>query len=188
MHIYLAHPPSSADDEAAGADGWEYREGIALREKDGTFSNTERRVQRVRKAVEPPGEARTDWQIVCEISSRMGYGMNYPDAEAIFDEMRKLTPSYAGITYERIDKGGLQWPCPNEDHPGTKYLYEGKLSQGKGKFFAVHYTPAAAQPDLEYSFLLTTGNESFRGHTETMTSHSPALSELPPGMHGGYEQ
>jgi formate dehydrogenase alpha subunit len=149
-------------------------------EKDGTFSNTERRVQRVRKAVEPPGEARPDWQIVCDIATRMGYGMNYPNAEAIFEEMRKLTPSYAGMTYERIDKGGLQWPCPTEDHPGTKYLHKEKFSRGKGKFFAVHYTPPAEQTDGEYPFLLTTGRVLFQYHTGSMTRRSQGLNECSP--------
>ena len=149
-------------------------------EKEGTFTNTERRVQRVRKAVEPPGEARADWQIICDIASRMGYAMNYPNAEAIFEEMRKLTPSYAGMTYDRIDKGGLQWPCPTEDHPGTKYLHKDKFARGKGKFFAAHYTPPAEQPDSEYPFVLSTGRVLFQYHTGSMTRRSRSLNECAP--------
>ncbi len=149
-------------------------------EKEGTFSNTERRVQRVRKAVEPPGEARADWEIVCQIAERMGYAMNYPSAEAIFEEMRKLTPSYAGMTYERLDKGGLQWPCPTEDHPGTKFLHKDKFTRGKGKFHAVDYTPPAEETDAEYPLLLTTGRVLFQYHTGTMTRRSQGLNECAP--------
>ena len=149
-------------------------------EKEGTFTNTERRVQRVRKAVEPPGQARPDWEIVCELASRMGYAMNYPDAEAVFEEMRKLTPSYAGMTFKRLDKCGLQWPCPTEDHPGTKYLHKDKFSRGKGKFHAVEYSPPAEQPDKEYPFLLTTGRVLFQYHTGTMTRRSAGLNECAP--------
>jgi len=149
-------------------------------EKEGTFSNTERRVQRVRKAVEPPGEARTDWEIICELSARMGYAMDYPNAEAIFEEMRKLTPSYAGITYERLDKGGLQWPCPTEDHPGTKFLHKDKFTRGKGKFHAIRYAPPSEQPDAEYPFLLMTGRILFHYHTGSMTRRSQALNECAP--------
>lgn len=149
-------------------------------EKEGTFSNTERRVQRVRKAVEPPAQARQDWEIICEISARMGYAMDYRNPEAIFAEMRKLTPSYAGITYERLDKGGLQWPCPSEDHPGTKFLHKDKFTRGKGKFFAVHYTPPVEQPDGEYPFLLMTGRVLFQYHTRSMTRRSQGLNECAP--------
>jgi formate dehydrogenase alpha subunit len=149
-------------------------------EKEGTFTNTERRVQRVRKAVEPPGQARPDWETVCELASRMGYAMSYPDAEAIFEEIRKLTPSYAGMSFERLDKGGLQWPCPTEDHPGTKYLHKDRFSRGKGKFHAVEYSPPAEQPDREYPFVLTTGRVLFQYHTGTMTRRSAGLNECAP--------
>lgn len=96
--------------------------GSSFTEKDGTFTNTERRVQRVRKAIEPlPGLA--DWQTIAAMSTRVGYPMNYNSAEEIFDEMASLTPSYAGMSYQRIDAKGLQWPCPTADHPGTKFLH-----------------------------------------------------------------
>lgn len=149
-------------------------------EKEGTFSNTERRVQRVRKAVEPPGQALPDWQILCEIAKRMGYPMDYPDARAVFDEMRKVTPSYAGMTYDRLDTGGLQWPCPNGDHPGTRYLHKDKFVRGKGKFHAIEWIPPAESPDAEYPYLLTTGRVLFQYHTGTMTRRSAGLNACAP--------
>ena len=108
-------------------------------EKDGTFTNSERRVQRVRKALDPPGDARPDWQIICDVSTAMGYPMSYASASDVFDEMASLTPSYGGISYERIDGEGLQWPCPTENHPGTKYLHEGRFTRGKGLFKAISF-------------------------------------------------
>ena len=98
--------------------------GACVAEKEGIFSNSERRVQRVRKAVTPPGQARADWEIICDLATRMGYPMSYNSAEEIFEEMRALTPSYAGITYARLERGGIQWPCPTEAHPGTPFLHK----------------------------------------------------------------
>lgn len=149
-------------------------------EKEGTFSNTERKVQRVRKAVTPPGQALADWEIICGIASRMGYAMNYPDAQAIFDEMASITPSYAGMSYERLDKGGLQWPCPSKDHPGTRYLHKDKFVRGKGKFHAIDWIAPAESPDAEYPFLLTTGRVLFQYHTGTMTRRSEGLNGCAP--------
>jgi formate dehydrogenase major subunit len=149
-------------------------------EKEGTFSNTERRVQRVRKAVQPPGEARADWEIVCDIASRMGYEMKYPNAEAVFDEMARITPSYAGMSFERLDRGGLQWPCPTKDHPGTKYLHKDKFVRGKGKFHAIEWIPPAESPDTDYPYLLTTGRVLFQYHTGTMTRRSEGLNGCAP--------
>ncbi len=106
-------------------------------EKDGTFTNTERRVQRVRKAVEPPGQARADWEIICDLSRRMGYEMNYDSPAEIFEEIRSLTPSYAGMTYGRVDACGLQWPCPDIDHPGTPYLHEATFPRGRGRLIGI---------------------------------------------------
>ena len=149
-------------------------------EKEGTFSNTERRVQRVRKAVEPPGEARPDWQIIADIASRMGYPMSYPNAEAIFEEMVRVTPSYAGMTYERLNNGGLQWPCPTRDHAGTKFLHKDKFVRGKGKFHAIEWIPPAESPDAQYPFLLTTGRVLYQYHTGTMTRRSEGLNACAP--------
>ncbi len=149
-------------------------------EKEGTFSNTERRVQRVRKAVEPPGAALPDWQIICDLAGRMGYKMKYPDAEAVFEEMTRCTPSYAGMNYQRLDRGGLQWPCPTRDHPGTKYLHKDKFVRGKGKFHAIEWVPPAELPDEEYPFLLSTGRVLFQYHTGTMTRRSEGLNGCAP--------
>ncbi len=150
-------------------------------EKDGTFSNTERRVQRVRKAVSAPGKARTDWEILCEVATRMGYPMSYENSEQIFEEIRTLTPSYAGISYQRIENGGLQWPCPNEEHPGTPYLHkDGNFSRGLGAFTAIDYINPGEQPNEEYPLILTTGRSLFHYHTGTMTRRASALNEHVP--------
>jgi len=151
-------------------------------EKDGTFSNTERRVQRVRKALEPVGRAKPDWQIVCEVAKKMGAkGFNFTSAQQVFEEISKLTPSYAGITYERLDKeGGLQWPCPSESHAGTRFLHKGTFVRGKGKFSPLSYRPSAEQPDSEYPLILTTGRSPFHYHTGTMTRKVAGLNILEP--------
>ena len=150
-------------------------------EKDGTFSNTERRVQRVRKAVDPPGQARDDWQITCGIATRMGYDMTYADASAIMDEINQVTPSYAGITYERIEKEGLHWPCPTEDHPGTPILHQGRFTRGKGLFHAIDWIAAAETTDEESPVYLTTGRVLYQYHTGTMTRKSEGLNDRAPG-------
>jgi formate dehydrogenase alpha subunit len=149
--------------------------GVSFAEKDGTFSNTERRVTRVRQAVTPAGLARQDWWIIQEISSRFGYAMNYSSPQAIFDEMATLTPSYGGITYERLEGDGLQWPCPTTDHPGTRFLHKDKVARGKGLFHAVTYQPPAEVVDGEYPFWLSTGRVFAHYHTGTMTRNSPTL-------------
>ncbi len=149
-------------------------------EKDGTFSNTERRVQRIRKAVEAPGEAKADWQIISELATKMNYTMEYSSAEEIMDEINGLTPSYAGITYERIEEEGLQWPCPNTEHPGTKYLHKDKFSRGLGLFSAIDYRPSEELPDEQYPFILTTGRVLYHFHTATMTRRSEGLNEKYP--------
>ena len=149
-------------------------------EKDGTFSNTERRVQRVRKAVNPPGEARDDWQIIADISARMGYNMGVASAEDIFEEIRKVTPSYAGISYAGIDAQGLHWPCPTEDHPGTPILHIGQFTSGKGVFHGIDWIPPAEQADDEYPLYLTTGRVLYHYHTGTMTMKSEGLNECAP--------
>jgi formate dehydrogenase alpha subunit len=149
-------------------------------EKEGTFSNTERRVQRVRKAVDAPGQARDDWWILAEVGTRMGYPMNYASAEEIFEEIRQVTPSYAGITYARIDDEGLHWPCPTEDHPGTPILHTAQFTKGKGTFHAIEWIPPAEQPDDEYPLYLTTGRVLYHYHTGTMTMRSEGLNERVP--------
>ncbi len=147
-------------------------------EKEGTFTNTERRVQRVRKALEPPGEARGDWQIICELARRMGSEMSYSGAAAIQDEIAFLTPSYKGITYDRLEQGSLQWPCPDRDHPGTPILHVGRFTRGLGKFHAVEFIPAQELPDDDYPFALSTGRILQHFHTGTMSRRSEVLGAL----------
>jgi formate dehydrogenase alpha subunit len=145
-------------------------------EKDGTFTNTERRVQRVRKAVGPIGESRPDWKIIADIAERMGYPMEYRSANDIFEEIRKVTPSYAGISYDRIEKAGIQWPCPNEEHQGTRFLHKDKFVRGLGLFNAIEFREAAELPDDEYPLLLTTGRILYQYHTGTMSRRSEGLN------------
>ena len=149
-------------------------------EKDGTFTNTERKVQRVRRAVKPPGQARQDWEIICDLSCRMGYPMAYEGPEAINKEMNSVTPSYGGISYKRLEKEHLHWPCPTEDHPGTPILHVGKFTRGKGMFHAIDFIPPAELPDEEYPFYLTTGRVLYHFHTGTMTMQSEGLNEIVP--------
>jgi formate dehydrogenase alpha subunit len=148
----------------------------SVAEKEGSFTNTERRCMRIHKAIEPMGNTLADWEIICRLSTAMGYDMHYANPEAIFDEMAGLTPkSYAGMTYERMGLDGLQWPCPDRDHPGTPYLHKDQFTRGKGKFHAVEYLPPAEMPDAEYPYFLTTGRMFAHFHTGTMTRISPHL-------------
>jgi len=149
-------------------------------EKEGTFSNTERRVQRVRKAVEPPGEARDDWQIICDIATRMGFPMSYESSRQIMDEIRTVTPSYAGIPYERIEQEGIHWPCPNEEHPGTPILHREQFTIGKGVFHAIEFIPPAEIADGDFPLYLTTGRVLYHYHTGTMTMKTTGLNEIAP--------
>ena len=149
-------------------------------EKEGTFTNTERRVQRVRKAVEPPGEAKDDWWITCQIGSRMGLSMEYADSKAIFEEIAGVTPSYAGISYERIEDEGIHWPCPSKEHPGTPILHGQQFTRGKGRFHAIEWVPPAEQIDEHYPFYLTTGRVLYQYHTGTMTMKTDGLNERAP--------
>jgi len=144
-------------------------------EKDGTFTNSERRVQRVRKAIEPVGLSKPDWVIISEIARRMGYEMKYDHPLEIFDELASLTPIYAGMDYQRIDRNGLQWPCPTKDHPGTPVLHVGTFTKGKGMFKGVDYIPPAEVPDEEYPFYLSTGRRLY--HYNVTTQFSSSLKE-----------
>jgi formate dehydrogenase alpha subunit len=149
-------------------------------EKEGTFTNTERKVLRVRKAINPPGVAREDYRIICEISERMGYPMNYAHASEVMTEVNKLTPSYGGVLYSRIETTGLVWPCPTPDHPGTPVLHTKAFTKGKGTFFAIEYRAPAELADAEYPTLLTTGRVHQHYHTGTMTRKGSALNRLYP--------
>lgn len=146
-------------------------------EKDGTFSNTERKVQRVRKAVEPPGEARPDLDIIMEVSKRLGYPMQYATPEDVLAEFGRVWPTLAGITYERIERAGIPWPCPDKKHPGTRYLYKGGFPKGRVRFAPVAYTPPAELPDEAYPFILTTGRNLFQYHSGSMTRKVAAIEE-----------
>ncbi len=149
-------------------------------EKDGTFSNTERRVQRVRKAMDPPGEAWDDWKILCEIATRMGYPMAYDNSQQIMEEISKVTPSYAGISYERIEHEGLHWPCPTAEHPGTPILHGEQFTRGKGLFHAIDYIAPAEMIDAEYPLYLTTGRLLYQYHTGTMSMRTGGLNQIAP--------
>jgi len=149
-------------------------------EKDGTYTNTERRVQRIRKAVDAPGEAKADWEIICNIAGKMGYPMSYGSAGDIMHEINLVTPSYAGITYDRIEKEGLQWPCLDTDHSGTRFLHKDKFARGKGLFHAIDYRASAELPDEEYPLILNTGRVLYHFHTGTMTRRSKGPAERCP--------
>lgn len=149
-------------------------------EKEGTFTNTERRIQRVRQAIEPIGASRPDWRIICDLAARLGYPMNYGEPEEVMAEIASLTPVYAGVSYPRLDAAGLQWPVPAADHPGTKYLHEdGHFTCGLGYFQPIDYAPPAEVPDDTYPFLLTTGrilyhyNVSTHRRSRHLTAHRP---------------
>jgi formate dehydrogenase major subunit len=154
--------------------------GASFAEKEGTFTNTERRVQRVRQAIAPLGEAKPDWRIIAELSTRMGLPMTYKNPEAVFEEMRLVTPAYAGITYQRLNRSGIQWPCPTLDHPGTPFLHQNTFTRGLGKFHALTYTGPQEIPDAEYPFILSTGRILYHYHTGTMTRKSKGLEEKAP--------
>ena len=165
--------------------------GTTFAEKDGTFTGTDRRIQRIRKAIEPLGEARGDWVIIAELAKRMNGAGNdapyggwmYDSPTAIMDEIAALTPIYGGSSYERLEgEGFLQWPVPTADHPGTPYLHKGKFSRGLGRFTAVEFKEPAEAPDDEYPLTLTTGRIMFHYHTGSMTRRSEKLDqEVPEG-------
>jgi formate dehydrogenase (coenzyme F420) alpha subunit len=149
-------------------------------EKDGTQTNTERRVQRLRKAISPPGEAKPDWLILCEIARLMGYEeqFSYENESEIFNEIASTTPSYAGMSYERLEHPyALQWPCPDPGHPGTQILYTDRFAtiDGLGVFTPVEWHPPAEVTDFEYPLILTTGRSIWHWHTGTMTRRSKTL-------------
>jgi predicted molibdopterin-dependent oxidoreductase YjgC len=149
-------------------------------EKDGTFTNTERRIQGVQKAIDPVGEAKPDWQIVSELSQHFEYSFEYDAVEEITREIADVTPIYGGIVPERIDEQGLQWPSRDETDPGTPILHEGTFAQGLGRFAPVRHRDPDEIPDEEYPFRLTTGRILYHFHTRTMTGRSRPLNEHVP--------
>lgn len=144
-------------------------------EKDGTFVNTERRVQRVRKAIEPIGNSKADWEIIRDISALLDASWDYPSVSDIFAEIARVVPAYAGLSYAKLDGGGVQWPCTDADHPGTQILHKSGPVRGKGVFSVVSYRGAAEQPSSEYPFILTTGRILYHYHTGTMTRNAQGL-------------
>jgi predicted molibdopterin-dependent oxidoreductase YjgC len=146
--------------------------GFSFLEKEGTASNTERRVQMMHRVVQPVGDNRDDWW------NGMGASWNYTCAKDIFEEVRKVTPSYAGITYERLEKELIQWPCPTTEHPGTQFLHKDKFSRGLGLMSAIEFAPPAEDVDPEYPVLLTTGRLLQHFHTGTMSRNSRILTEI----------
>jgi len=151
--------------------------GACFAEKEGTFSNTERRVLLVRQAIPPVGESRPDWEIIRDLSTRFGYPMNYQSPEEIFEEIKSLTPSYAGMSYARLADKGLQWPCPTPEHPGTVFLHKDRFTRGKGAFSVIPYKPPAEVIDADYPMWLSTGRTFVHYHTGTMTRVSPSLHQ-----------
>jgi formate dehydrogenase alpha subunit len=143
-------------------------------ESEGTFTNSERRVQRVRKAIEPLA-GRANWEIIQELSTRMGYSVHYQSSEEIFNEMASLTPTYSGMSYARLEEKGLCWPCPTPDHLGTPYLHKDRFSRGKGMFHGVDFRRPAEAPDIDYPFWLTTGTIFSQYLTATMTRRCLSL-------------
>jgi formate dehydrogenase major subunit/formate dehydrogenase alpha subunit len=151
-------------------------------EKDGVFTNSDRRVQRVRKAVEPPGEARADWEILCDLARACGYPMpHYSGPGEVYAELASLCDKFKGISHERIDnEGGLQWPCPDSDHPGTPTLHGDGPLKGKAPFQGVAYRPSAELPDEEYPLLLSTGRTLYHYNSGTQTLRADgAMSKQP---------
>jgi formate dehydrogenase alpha subunit len=145
-------------------------------EKEGTFTCSERKVQRVRQAVQAPGEARPDWEILCDLGEKLGISMNYGSPIEIFDEMANLNPIYGGISYERIESEVLQWPCPDREHRGTRFLHQGVFGRGLGLFSAIDYRPSEELPDSEYPFFLTTGRHFVHYNARTMTGRCSSLA------------
>jgi len=164
----------------------------AFAEKEGTFTSSERRVQRVRKAIEPPGLARPDWWITCElarrVAARLGLDVRgqfeYPDAAAVFDELARLTPFLGGLSHARLDReGGIQWPCPTADHPGTRHLHAESFPRGRGRFVPARATIEAAElPDADYPLVLNTGRLLYHWHGGTLTRRVDGLLALAPRL------
>ncbi len=164
----------------------------AFAEKDGTYTNSERRVQRVRQALPAPGEARPDWWITCELAKRVartltldvGGQFDYAGPGEIFDEMARLTPFLAGLSHARLDReGGIQWPCPTPDHPGTRYLYAESFPTGRARFIPALQTAEAAElPDRDFPFVLNTGRLLYHWHGGTLTRRVQGLLELAPRL------
>jgi predicted molibdopterin-dependent oxidoreductase YjgC len=156
--------------------------GSSFAEKDGTFVNTERRIQRVRKACDPPGRARADLDILLELSTRVGLPAPFRDAEAVMEEIALVTPSWAGVTYPRLDFAGLQYPVPVREHPGTPFLFAERFptADGRATLTPVRYLPVSELPDEEFPFVMGTGRQMYHWHTGTMTRRAKGLDAREP--------
>ncbi|MDR0200166.1 MAG: formate dehydrogenase subunit alpha [Streptococcaceae bacterium] len=155
--------------------------GRAYAEKDGTFTNTERRVQLVRRAVQAPGEAREDFEVFCDVATRMGYPMHYDSASEILDEIAAVTPTMGGMSFARLEeKGSLQWPCRSAEDEGTPIMHVGQFTRenGLGLFHALPYYPAAEEPDEDYPVLLSTGRMLYHYNTRAMTGKTEGVQEI----------
>jgi formate dehydrogenase alpha subunit len=163
---------------------------VSWAEKDGTFTNTDRRVQRVRQAIQPRGQSRPDWQIICDLARRIearlgrphSTGWDYSHPSEIMQEISLNVPEFSGLTYERIEKTGLQVPVWDAEHPGTSYLFSESFPRGRGKFFPLEFVPVVEQPDDEYPFILTTGRVLEHWHGGTMTRHSQLNALYPEAL------
>ena len=154
-------------------------------EKEGSFTNTERRVQWSCKALEPPGSALSDLEIVCRVARGLGLDFDYPDAASVLAEINRTVPQYGGITWERLGKAGLIWPCPSIDHPGTPILHSSgfKFAEGRASIVPVLYRPAAEDASWDYPFILTTGRVAVHHNAGSMTRRSPSLMEREPDLY-----
>ncbi len=150
---------------------------VSYAEKDGTYTATDRRIQRLHRAVEPVGDSRPDWWILSQLSGRLGYPMRYAHPSEVMDEIATVTPIYRGVSYARLEGDGLRWPVPAADHPGTPILHVERFSRGLGRFHVVEHRPPAEEPDADYPLLLTTGRVLYHWHTGTMTRRSPTLTD-----------
>jgi len=167
---------------------------VSFAEKEGTFTNTERRIQRVRTALPIKGEARRDLDIICDLGKRLSRSngktssdvirpvldWNYPGASAVWDEIAALTPTMSGISYERLEHGGIQWPCPTPDHPGTPIMHKEKFTRGLGRFTPLIFREPAENPDDEYPFVLNTGRVLQHWHGGTISRRSVGLNWIVP--------
>jgi predicted molibdopterin-dependent oxidoreductase YjgC len=157
--------------------------GASFAEKDGTFVNTERRIQLARKAINPPGKARADWEIIVDLSNRLGLPTRFRSPDEVMEEIRRVAPSWAGASYRRLeDLAGLQYPVPSDDHPGTAFLFDDRFPtpDGKATFHPAQYTDPGELPDEEYPFVMGTGRQLYHWHTGTMTRRSTGLDAREP--------
>jgi predicted molibdopterin-dependent oxidoreductase YjgC len=156
--------------------------GASFAEKTGTFANTERRIQLAHKAMDPPGQARADWDILVDLSNRTGLKTPFADPEEVMREISQVAPAWAGVSYDRLVGPGLQYPVPEEGHPGTSYLFAERFptTDGKATFHPVEYADPGELPDEDYPFVMNTGRQLYHWHTGTMTRRSQGLDAREP--------